>query len=104
MKIFLTTAFSALLTGLIMFCWLSHRHRKTTATWPACVRNLIEIDSCKGQWARENRKSKDDTPSWEDLRSYLSPRWTNFPKCPNGGTYVLSRVGAPPRCSIGGPE
>jgi hypothetical protein len=67
-----------------------------------CVNNLVLIDGYKQQWVLENGKTTNDTPTWEDLRSWVT-RGTNYqiPVCPQGGTYTLGRVGEPPRCSLG---
>src|SRR5206468_12057348 len=86
------------------------RARRTTAGWPRCVHNLMQIDSTKDLWMKDNGKTTNDLPTWEDLRPYFQDwfvkEWgTNGrPICPAGGTYILGRAGEPPRCSIGGPE
>ena len=76
-----------------------------TNTMPArhpCVNNLAVIDGVKQQWALENSKTTNDTPTWEDLRTWFT-QGTNYqvPLCPQGGSYILGRVGEPPRCSLG---
>ena len=63
----------------------------------ACVRRLRMLSGIKYIWARENNKSPDDLPTWADLRPFLGRR----PRCPQGGTYTLGRVGEPPKCSHG---
>lgn len=80
------------------------RARSTSASNP-CVNNLRLIDGAKQQWALENGKTTNDTPTWADIQPYLGrgPQG-EIPKCPQGGTYILGRVGEPPRCSIGGPK
>ncbi|HET7624207.1 MAG TPA: hypothetical protein VFM25_02995 [Verrucomicrobiae bacterium] len=72
----------------------------TTRSTAACINNLRQIDAAKQQWAIENNKSTNAIPSWNDILLYLN--WK--PRCPEGGTYVLGRVGESPRCSIGGPS
>ena len=63
----------------------------------ACFDNLRTIDGAEQEWAMENHKTTNDTPTWADLQSCL--RSTNF-TCPAGGTYSLAKVGDPPTCSI----
>jgi len=69
----------------------------------ACVNILRQIDGAKHQWALENGKTTNDTPSSDDLRPHirLGPQG-ELPRCPEGGTFILGRVGELPRCSIGG--
>ena len=72
------------------------RARSTPAmNW--CVNNLRQLDGAKQQWALENRRTKGDSATWEDVKPYLK----NPPVCSRGGTYILGRVGELPRCSIG---
>ena len=62
----------------------------------SCVNNLRQIESAKAQWALEQHKMTNDTPTWEDVLPYLHPH----PQCPRGGTYTLGRVDGPPSCTI----
>ena len=64
---------------------------------PTCLNYLFQIDAAKVQWALEQLKTTNDTPSLEDLRPLLK-LWP--PTCPNGGTYSIGRVGEMPKCSI----
>jgi hypothetical protein len=77
------------------------RARTMPAAHP-CVNKLAVIDGCIQQWALEKQKTTNDVPTWEDLRPWFI-RGTNYqvPVCPQGGTYILGRVGQPPRCSLG---
>jgi len=80
------------------------RARSTPAT-NACANNLRQFDGAKQQWALNNRQTKDDTPTWDDLCPYLGGYPDRgMPTCPQGGVYTLGRVGEPPRCSIGPPH
>ena len=73
------------------------RARSTSAS-NACVNHLRQIGGAKEQWAVDNRKTTNDIPSWDDIKPYL---WhEEVPRCPDGGTYILGRVGDPPRCSL----
>ncbi len=65
-----------------------------------CINNLREIYSAKAQWALELNKTATDTPTEQDLLSYLPGNV--FPVCPSGGTYTIGAVGNPPTCSIPG--
>jgi hypothetical protein len=83
----------------------------TTAAVPRCVGNLEIIEMCKGNWRNQYGKTSNDIPSWDDLRNELiwyanrTGGGTNgIPVCPDGGTYVIGRVGELPTCSIGGPK
>jgi len=76
---------------------------------PPCHENLVLTDLCKRDWAIDNSKASNDTPTWDDLRPYFpdwetkSVHWANGrPVCPEGGTYVIGRVCEAPRCSVGG--
>jgi len=64
----------------------------------ACVNSLRQLDGAKQQWVLENHKTTNDVPAWQDLLPYLRQK----PVCPEGGTYILGRVGELPRCSHGG--
>lgn len=77
------------------------RAKRTTAR-NTCVNNLRQIDGVKSQWAVENKKTDADIPTREDVSAYLKSNI--FPKCPNGGIYVIGKVGEDPKCSIGGYE
>ena len=77
---------------------------------PPCHELLVLTDLAKRNWAIDEKKSSNDTPTWDDLRPYFPDwatnrlvRWTNGrPVCPASGDYTIGRVGEPPRCSIGG--
>src|SRR4051812_18058032 len=64
----------------------------------ACGAYLRQIDDAKAQWALENHKTVNDTPSWKEVGDYLKA----IPKCPHGGTYILGRWGEPVRCTVNG--
>jgi hypothetical protein len=69
---------------------------------------MWQIEGAKEQWALEQSKTTNDTPTWSDLSPYIywsgfTNRWfTNgIPVCPEGGIYTLGRVGELPTCSLG---
>ena len=63
-----------------------------------CVSNLRQIGAAKDQWMLEKIKTSNDVPTWDDLRTYF--RGEVPPKCPNGGSYTIGRVGDMPTCSV----
>ncbi len=71
---------------------------RTTPCMNACINNLRQLDGAKQQWVLENRRSKGDVVTWEDITPYLK----NPLVCSRGGTYILGRVGELPRCSTAG--
>lgn len=81
--------------------------------WPltgktTCMINLNIIQEAKVSWMNENHKTLNDIPSMDDLKPYFGSHindrgWSNgVPVCPQGGHYILGRVGESVRCSIGG--
>ncbi|HZV35035.1 MAG TPA: prepilin-type cleavage/methylation domain-containing protein [Verrucomicrobiae bacterium] len=68
----------------------------------ACVNNLRQIDGAKQTWALENNKSSNDVVTWQQIQPYLGrgPEGS-IPVCPQGGRYILGRIGELPKCSIG---
>jgi hypothetical protein len=82
----------ALLTTMWQGCFVA-------AAQP-CVNNLRQLEGAKEEWALENHKDGDTSavPAWQDIQPYLNHKLT----CPDGGTYILGRVGELPRCSLAG--
>ena len=75
----------------------------TRSSQNACIINLRLIDSAKQQWALENHKQNNDTPTEQDLAPYFGFGPTaKFPACPEGGKYIIGTVAEKPRCSIPG--
>jgi hypothetical protein len=67
----------------------------------ACINNLRQLDGGKEQWALENRRTQNDTPTDWDLfgtDKYIKVK----PRCPGGGTYFLNDMSQPPQCTIPG--
>ena len=76
---------------------------RSRASLSSCVNNLRVIDGGKQQWALEYSKTTNDIPSRDDVLPYIRHGSQNeLPRCPQGGTYILGRVGELPKCSIGG--
>jgi competence protein ComGC len=73
---------------------------RATAQQNGCVSQLHTIDNAKQQWALENNKPENATPTERDLAEYLPGR--KLPKCPQGGRYTIGRVSVLPKCSHSG--
>ncbi len=73
---------------------------RQTAQQNACINNLRIIQSAKQEWALENQKPSDATPTENDLTPYLPNHL--MPHCPAGGTYTIGNVTNPPTCTIPG--
>jgi RNA polymerase sigma factor (sigma-70 family) len=63
-----------------------------------CINNMRQIDGAKQQWALENNKKAEDTPTLDDIQPYFGQR--KFPECPAHGAYTIGRVDEMPRCSV----
>jgi len=90
-----TFALLAVGAGLLLSMW---RAPFMAAAQPCC-NNLRQLEGAKAQWVIENHKDGDTNavPSWQDVEPYL---YHNRRKsCPDGGTYILGRVGEQPKCS-----
>jgi len=66
----------------------------------ACINYLRQIDGAKQQWALENHKDANATPTSADVAPYLKNN--QFPVCPAGGKYTIGRISEDPTCSIPG--
>ncbi|HTX20923.1 MAG TPA: hypothetical protein VMD27_03535 [Candidatus Aquilonibacter sp.] len=83
------------------------RARQTSAS-NVYVNDMRQIDAAKQQWALENSKTTNDTPTWAELLPYISPGFTNFYVTngvivrPAGGTFTIGRVGESPSCVVDG--
>ena len=95
-----TLLLAALVLAIVVPNFIRARNTKASN---ACVNNLRIIQGAKEQWALENHKTTNDTPTLEDLRPYMGRGVAGeIPVCPDGGIYRPGRVGEPPKCSIGG--
>jgi len=76
---------------------------RTISQQNACINNLRLIDGAKQQWALEYRKQATDTPTMQDLRTYVGHGPNGeLPTCPASGVYKVGAVGEKPTCSIRG--
>src|SRR5690242_15108373 len=65
----------------------------------ACINILRQIEGAKYQWMADSHKTTNDTPSWEDLRSYFHKQKVPL-VCPSEGTYAIGKISERPICSI----
>jgi competence protein ComGC len=74
---------------------------RATAQMHACINNLRIIEGAKQQWALENKKVQTDTPTAQELNSYIAGGFGSL-QCPAGGVYTINAAGAEATCSIPG--
>jgi len=68
-----------------------------TASQPACITNLRQIDAAKEQWALEHKKTIGDEAPPTEVAMYLKN--SQLPVCPKTGkAYDVGRVGEAPAC------
>ena len=67
------------------------------AAFSACINHLRQLDGAKQQWALENKKTAEATPTAQDLMPYLKDL---IPVCPSGGKYTFGAMNASPTCSF----
>ncbi|MEI2725630.1 MAG: hypothetical protein V9H26_19580 [Verrucomicrobiota bacterium] len=68
------------------------------AALSTCINHLRQLDGAKQQWALENKKTAEATPTTQDLMPYLKDNL--WPVCPGGGNYTIGAVSAVPTCSM----
>src|SRR6185369_5057959 len=68
---------------------------------PPCCNHLKGIDSAKAFWAMDQRRTTDDIPTDSDLFGHGRPL-AEKPVCPQGGKYIIGKVGEKPRCTFPG--
>jgi hypothetical protein len=75
---------------------------RSTSSVNACINNLRQIDAAKNQWALENNKTNSTVAFVNDITPYIKLDTNgDIPKCPQGGTYTIGKVGENPTCSLG---
>lgn len=62
-----------------------------------CINNSRKIEGAKDDWAQRNGVSNGAEITWNNIAPYFT---NGFPKCPEGGTYNLGKVGEPVLCSV----
>ena len=94
--------FLTIITGLILL-FAVFMISPARAIRSRCIENLRVVEWAKHCWMVDNHKSQGDIPNWNDLSEELARHGINgIPKCPDGGTYSIGRLGEPPTCSLGG--
>jgi len=74
---------------------------RTTAQMHACVNNLRVIEGAKQMWALDKKKVETDTPTAQELNSYIPGGFGSL-RCPAGGVYTINAAGVEATCSIPG--
>ena len=93
--------------GISVLCALKHynifpfHHERTRATSSVamCPNYLRFIDAVVKQWAKDHGKHPGDAVTLDDLKPYFKNGET--PRCPDGGKYSVTVVGALPACALG---
>ena len=99
-KIIITSSIISCLALLFMGCQTESKPKDPVAR-DACINNLRQIFAAEQEWALENNKTNNETPTWADLKGrYIR----DIPVCPAGGSYTLSPIDGYPKCSVAGHE
>ena len=85
---------------LFMGCQTESKPKAPVAR-DACINNLRQIFAAEQEWALENNKTNNETPTWADLKGRFI---RDIPVCPAGGSYTLSPIDGYPKCSVAGHE
>jgi hypothetical protein len=67
-----------------------------------CQSNLRYIDAAKQLWAEAVHAPSNATPTWDDLKPYLSHFKGVVPTCPSRGVYTIGPLTIAPACSVKG--
>lgn len=86
------------LVGLAALCFDfgNARVHSTVSTMNQCLNNLREIERAKETWALTRGASNGVVLDWSSIRDAFP---SGFPKCPEGGTYRLGKVGESVSCT-----
>ncbi len=87
----------SIIGGLALFASPSIGVKSVTPASTICFNRAREIEAAKGAWAEQHSATNGTAVTWNDIASYFT---NDFPKCPEGGTYTLGKVGEPVLCSI----
>src|SRR5881397_3809211 len=74
---------------------------RNQAMYNVCQSNLRTIQGAKETWALENKKSRDEIPTDEELFGQ-SKQMAEKPVCRAGGSYTLNAVRESPTCTVHG--
>jgi len=93
-EIMIVVSLIGLLAALMVPSFIKSRQRSAQT---ACINNLRQIDSAKGQWALETKQVASALPTDVNLFGpglYLKKK----PECPAGGLYTVDIVSIPASC------
>jgi hypothetical protein len=62
-----------------------------------CINRARELETAKAEWALSTGATNGTVVTWNNIAPYFT---NGFPKCPEGGTYNLGKVGEPVLGSI----
>lgn len=90
--------------GLLWFrYWYVPRN---SAASPSCLAQLKQIQGANEMYALENKLTATNRISISDVSGgadkFIRPLINAELVCPQGGTYSITTVGEPPRCSVQG--
>ncbi len=94
-EILIVVAIMGIILGVALPAFLKSRNQ---ARKQVCIGNLSQIESAKQQWGLENNKKDGDVVTDADLFGsslYIKVK----PNCPGGGSYDLTAIGTPAKCS-----
>ena len=97
-EILIVVAIMGLLLGLAVPAFLKSR---TQARKQVCIDTLAQIESAKQLWGLDKAKKNGDLVTEADIvgpNSYIKVS----PKCPAGGTYDYTTIGANATCNMDG--
>ena len=69
--------------------------KRTTRSESSCVGNLHMIAGAKAMLESDRKLTAGTVITTSELLPYVR----EWPKCPEGGAYLIGTVGQPPRCS-----
>jgi hypothetical protein len=91
----------AIIAAIGLSAWLiipNFIRSRATSSQNGCVNNLRQIDGTKNEWAVENGKTNGSVVIANQLTNYLYRGI--LPKCPQGGIYIIGKIGENPTCSL----
>lgn len=108
-EVFIVISILAFLTMLVLPKVSDVRSKAQTQV---CRANLQTIQQSKEHWAFEETESGSAVPTGADLVPFLQAPiagsnavdsdFSNYVKCPGGGTYTIGAVDELPSCSVSG--
>ena len=72
---------------------------RATSQKNACINNLRQIDGAIQQYALETKLAADAPVTALNCTPYLGRGAGEFPTCPAGGTYTVTKCNVAPTCS-----